>query len=135
MDSIRDEENKISKLEQSLKDVEKFEKDIWEAIKDEKEAQRMYEPIAHSADNLSQALQQFSFSPMAREIRNIIRDETGHERAFASMFNSTQQYKRSLIDEIQKRKDSLQHSKKEEDERKRSVLKEGYHGPFRLRKY
>jgi len=103
-----DEERKIAELEQDLRDIEAFEKDIVGAINDEQEAQRLYEQIGANAKALSVKLWKYTFGSMAVDIGNIKEDEAGHERKFDSMLVRTRQHKQNLIDEIQRCRDKSQ---------------------------
>ena len=129
----------IPALERALIDIDKLEREIQEAIKDEKDAQTMYANIVRSAENFrkteSVSLIGLNFScraPLndtARTTQEIIRDESAHERKFTAMLSgmgTLKQRVRDKITEVQKKED--------EARRAAAKLSEGYHGPFRLRK-
>ena len=123
-------EDNISALERSLKDIEKFEKDLQEAVKDEKDAQIMYGRITQSAEALGRTLPESAYGgakvypnymiESARMIKDIIREESVHERKFTANLAGMQTVKQRLREEIQKcKRDAEEEQRKLADQQKR----------------
>jgi len=120
----------VPALERSLKDIEKFEKDLQEAIKDEKEAQTMYGRITQSAEALGRALPDSAYGgakvnpnymvESARMIKDIIKEESVHERKFTANLAGMQTVKQRLKEEIQKcKRDAEEEQRKLAEQQKR----------------
>jgi len=103
----------IPALEQSVRDIEKFEKDLQEAVKDKKDAQIMYGRITQSAEALGRTLPDSAYGgakqvypnymmESAKMIKDIIREESVHERKFTANLVGMQTIKQRLKEEIQK---------------------------------
>ena len=121
-------EDNISMLERSLTDIEKFEKDLQEAVKDEKDAQTMYGRITQSAEALGRALPESAYGAKVypnymiesvRMLKDIIREESVHERKFTANIAGMQTVKQRLREAIQKCKRDAQDEQRKLAEQQR----------------
>lgn len=125
----------IPTLQRIITDIDRFERDLQEAIKDEKDAQIMYAKIVQSAEALGRSIPDSVFGSKtypnymvesSRTTQEIIREESIHERKFSAICTG-------IINLKQRAQDQLRQLIADE-QRKKSQTPEGYYGPYKLRR-
>ena len=111
MDKYRDG----AALRAALSEADAFIKQLEAAIKDEKEAQRMYEEMTRLPIKLDRV--DSVFKSMNMQIAGVRKDEGRHEHIFTEMLRETREAKKRIVASHE-----TEQRKAEEDRRKRGVL-------------
>lgn len=141
-----------SELTGKISVLKVFKEQINTAIRDEQEAQRIYDKMISQADKADARVSGiiiFRKESYSSDIRGIRDQEHTHEGKFQNMLKNTE-YSISAIERMLKdeqRKKDEERRKKEDDDRKKredeqrrtsrgdaANLSEGYHGPYILRR-
>lgn len=104
-------------IETALRVLDGFKGKLNDAIKDEKDAQTMYEGMAGTADKLK--ITDPAFARMAGNIRTIKGQEANHEKMFRQMVSDLEKTERRLNEELELLK---------EEERNKHQVREPHRG-------
>jgi hypothetical protein len=125
----------IRELSDKISNLKLFKAQINDAIRDEQEAQRIYDKILPNADKADSRVKGYiSPSYYFSEVRGIRDQEHTHESKFKMILDNVERTINELENMLRHKEDD-DRKKRDEEQRRNAKLTEGYHGPYKLKRY